>query len=58
MISMREICEYLAKKEAFLRDDGTPMTAIEIWNSSPTGELWHILSAYRIFKTADELGQV
>ena len=35
----KEMCDFIAKHNIMEHDDGTPFTAEDYWNYSPTGEL-------------------
>jgi len=38
----KEVCELIVKADFLRKPDGTAPTADEIWESSPTGELYQV----------------
>jgi hypothetical protein len=42
-ITYKTVCEKIA---AFLTERGTPTTGVEVWEMSPTGEIWPIHDLY------------
>jgi len=48
MPTMKEMCEAIEKAKILTKPDGTFPTALEIYNSSPTGEIWQIVEWYEL----------
>ena len=46
----KEMCELIVKADFLRKEDGTPPTAEEIWNYSPTGELLMVFEWYQTAK--------
>lgn len=46
MTTYKEMCETIEKADILRKKDGTKPTAQEIWNYSPTGELFMIHEWY------------
>lgn len=44
----KDICDHIEKSKILVKDDGTRPTSEEIWNSSPTGELYKVFEWYNI----------
>lgn len=49
-VTGKEMCETIVKADFLRNEDGTALTAEEIWNSDPHGELWHVFALYEIAK--------
>jgi hypothetical protein len=47
-ISMKDMCETIVESHLLMRPDGTPPTAEEIFNYSPTGELYMVFEWYEM----------
>lgn len=45
-INMQEMCEEIVKAGFMKKSDGSDFVAEEIFNSSQSGELWHIFPLY------------
>lgn len=46
----KEMCEKIVEADFLRNPDGSTPTAEEIWNYSPTGELFHIFEWYKTAK--------
>lgn len=46
-VSMKDMCEHIAKA-GFLERDGVPLTAEQIYNYSPSGELFMVFQWYEL----------
>lgn len=46
-ISMKQVCEKIIKADFLTKQDGTKPTVKEIFNYSPTGELFMIFEWYK-----------
>ena len=53
-MTMKEMCEYISKSGLLRHEDGSIPTPIEIFNYSPTGELFMIFEWYIKAKAAEE----
>lgn len=49
--TIKDICEFIADSKILVRKDGTNPTALEIFNYSPTGELFKIFEWYEVAKS-------
>lgn len=45
-MTMKEMCELIARADFLRKDDGTAPTAEEIFNYSPSGELFMVFAWY------------
>lgn len=50
MPTMKEICEEIERANFLRKGDGTAPTAVEIFNCSPTGELFQVFEWYETAK--------
>lgn len=53
--TFKEMCEYISDSKLYTKDNGENMTAEDIWNYSPNGELFHIFRWYKTCKMSEEL---
>jgi hypothetical protein len=56
-MTMREMCETIVQSGILKKTDGTAPTAEEIFNYSPTGELFMIFEWYEVAKEKLSLDQ-
>ncbi|MEK0325170.1 MAG: hypothetical protein QQN63_05645 [Nitrosopumilus sp.] len=47
----KEMCEAIVKADIIRKEDGSPYVPEEIWNLSPSGELWPIFALYEATMT-------
>ncbi len=45
-MTMEQMCETIVRADFLRTDDGRKLTAREIYDASPTGELWHVFALY------------
>lgn len=48
-VTGQAMCEAISR---WLKDQGKDVTPEAIWNSSPSGELWHVFALYAEAKAA------
>lgn len=53
-LTMRQMCEIIEKSNILVLDNGESPTAVQIFNYSPSGELFEIFSWYALAKQVDE----
>lgn len=46
MVTMKEVCKTIVEADFLRLPDGSAPSAEEIYNSSPTGELFHVFDWY------------
>ena len=52
--TMKEMCEVIVTADILRKKDGTAPTAMEIFESSPTGELYQVFMWYEMAKSVLE----